>query len=410
MRRILLIAVPGLGDAFLATPLLHSLKRAYPDASIDMLVRDGKAAVEGNPDVSRVLVQPRRPSFFESVSFLARIFRRYDLALSTSTSDRTFINMFFAAPQRVGKIAAIGPKTWWKRKLVRNFVLVDPREHVLSENLRIADLLGIPRHYPARLPFSPNGSVVKASTLPLGISGQSYAVVHMRPGAVVRQWPDEHWQVLIGALRRRGLAVVATGSESASERAYIERILSRAAAAAENLPPVWNLVGRLPFHEVVGVIQGAVVFVGPDTSTTHVAAATGVPTVALFGSTDPVRWGPWPTGLEHDRSPWSNEVLSQTAVNVVLLRTSCHCDPRRQICARRPGEPGSCMSRLLPDAVLVAIDGLLERSGAVAGLEHAARIPAQQELHSGAFQATRGQSCEQIKDKTRGHHSPGELP
>lgn len=367
MRRILLVAVPGIGDAFLATPLVRALKRAYPGASIDMLVRDGKDVVAGNPDLAQVLVQARRPAFADSVRFLAGIFRRYDLAVSTSTTDRAFLNLFFAAPRRVGKIAALGPKSWWKRTLVRNFVLVDADEHVLSENLRIADVLGIERHYLAELPHPPPGSGAKPSSLPFDAAGESYAVLHMRPGAIVRQWPDDYWQVMIQALRARGIAVVATGSDHPSERAYVDSIMSRAAAVG-NLPPVCNLAGQLQFHEVVEVVRRAVVFVGPDTSVTHLAATTGVPTVALFGLTDPVRWGPWPMGLERRGSPWNREALSQTSGNVTLLRSLCRCNPRRQTCEFRPGEPGACMSQLLPDTVLAVIDPILDRRKAIVRL------------------------------------------
>jgi heptosyltransferase-3 len=367
MQRILVIAVPGIGDAFLATPLVRALKRAYPGASIDLVVRDGKAVVEGNPDIARVLVQPRRPSFIDSVRFLFGILRRYDLAVSTSTTDRAFINLLFAAPHRIGKVAAVEAKTWWKRKLVRNFVLVEVDKHVLSENLSIADVLGIERHYVAELPHPPSGASTTDPFLPFDVSAASYAVVHMRPGAIVRQWPDDYWTTLIQGLRRRGIAVVATGSGSPPERAYVENILSHA-VADENWPPVCNLAGKLQFHEIVKIMQGAVVFVGPDTSITHLAAATGVPTVALFGLTDPVRWGPWPMALEHRGSPWSREALMQTAGNVTLLRTSCHCDSRRQTCELRPGEPGACMSELLPDMVLAVIDGILKRRNEVAGL------------------------------------------
>ena len=104
MKRILLIAVPGIGDAFLATPLIGALRRTYPDAAIDVVVRDGEAILEGNPQVSRILVQPRRPPLRQTLSFLARIFRKYDLAISTSTTDRAFIVLFFAAKIRIGKI------------------------------------------------------------------------------------------------------------------------------------------------------------------------------------------------------------------------------------------------------------------------------------------------------------------
>jgi heptosyltransferase-3 len=363
MKRILLIAVPGIGDAFLATPLIGALKRRYPRARIDVLVRGGGAILEGNPDVSRVLVQPRRPSVRDSLRFLAGVFRNYDLAISTSTTDRSFIVLLAASPNRTGKVASMSWKTWWKRRLVRDYVLLDPDAHVLPENLRIADALGIERHYLPTLPHSQQ-SATKASSLPFEPGSRSFAVIHMKPGEVVRQWPEEHWDVLIGSLRKRGVAVVATGGGSPHERSYIEAIVSRASAATSAMP-VCSLAGKLQFHEFAELVRHAALFIGTDTSATHVAAATGIPIVALFGLTDPVRWGPWPKGLECDGSPWMRDGIRQTVGNVTLLRRSCSCNSRRQVCRLAPGMPGACMSRLLPDTVLATVDGILDRIHAV---------------------------------------------
>lgn len=363
VKRILLIAVPGIGDAFLATPLLGSLKRAYPDASIDVLVREGRSIVEHNRDVSRVLVQGRRPRFGDSLRFLASIFRRYDLAISTSTTDRSFVNLFFAAPQRFGKVANERVQTWWKRKLVTGYVPVDHDAHLVSENLRLADALGIEKHYLAALPARPSCEAAGGLT-----SLQTrFAVLHMKPGAALRQWPEENWCLLIEALRQRGLSVIATGSSEPSEIDYVEKILARSSSVPD-LPPVHNMAGVLSFGEVAALISRAAFFVGTDTSTTHLAAATGVPTLALFGPTSVVRWGPWPQGLQHSTSPWSSGKLMQTVGNVTILRAHCHCSSVQQTCFLQPGKPGVCMNELSFEQVLDQVDRI--------------RVPANHVAHS----------------------------
>ena len=362
MERILVIAVPGIGDVILVAPLLRSLRCAWPGARIDLLVRDGRSEGERNPDVSRVLVQPRRPSFADSLRFLASIFRRYDLAISTSTTDRSFINLWFAAPRRIGKIASPGFKTWWKRKIVRAALLVDPDTHVLVENLRLADLLGIERHYPwessqsALAPASRKGAVEQLS--------EPYAVVHLMPGSVLRQWPDEHWRSVIEALRNRGIAVVATGSGDPAEVAYVDKILT-GCSGGEELAPLSSLAGELQFNELAALIQRAVLFIGPDTSVSHMAATTGVPVVALFGPTDVARWGPWPSKWlskpGRDDSPWQRDLLEQTQGNVSILRMACDCGSRTPDCRLTPSTRASCMTRLAPERVLEAVGRLLQR-------------------------------------------------
>src|ERR1700694_1933236 len=87
--RILVVALRRLGDVLLTTPLIRSVKRAFPDASIDALVFAGTEGIlAGNPDLAATWTTPQRPRLGETLSLLRRLGRRYDLALSTQTGDR----------------------------------------------------------------------------------------------------------------------------------------------------------------------------------------------------------------------------------------------------------------------------------------------------------------------------------
>src|SRR5689334_23568595 len=87
--RVLVVILRRLGDVLLTTPLIRSLKRAYPQASIDALVFAGTEGVlAGNPDVDAIITMPQRPSIADTLSLGARLFRHYDLAVSAQTGDR----------------------------------------------------------------------------------------------------------------------------------------------------------------------------------------------------------------------------------------------------------------------------------------------------------------------------------
>src|SRR5436190_18678347 len=87
--RILVVALRRLGDVLLTTPLIRSLKRAYPDAAIDALMfRGTEGILTGNPDVADLITMPERPTAGQSFALLRRLWRRYDLALSTQSGDR----------------------------------------------------------------------------------------------------------------------------------------------------------------------------------------------------------------------------------------------------------------------------------------------------------------------------------
>jgi heptosyltransferase-3 len=80
--RVLVVILRRLGDVLLTTPLIRSVKRAYPQASIDALVFTGTEGIlAGNPDLAEIITVPQRSSFLDTLSLIARLFRRYDLAL-----------------------------------------------------------------------------------------------------------------------------------------------------------------------------------------------------------------------------------------------------------------------------------------------------------------------------------------
>jgi len=70
-QKILVIAGSGIGDILLATPVMRSLRRAYPESIIDVLVPLGRGGVmEGNPDINDVITVCRGQGIRASLAFL----------------------------------------------------------------------------------------------------------------------------------------------------------------------------------------------------------------------------------------------------------------------------------------------------------------------------------------------------
>ena len=101
-RRILLICPQRIGDVLLATPLARSLKRAWPEARLDMLVfRGAEGALQGNPDIEQVITVPRRATLGEKFVQLRSLWRSYDLALSPLPTDRARLYCWIAGRRRM---------------------------------------------------------------------------------------------------------------------------------------------------------------------------------------------------------------------------------------------------------------------------------------------------------------------
>jgi heptosyltransferase-3 len=273
--RVLVVALRRLGDVLLTTPLIRSIKRAYPGAAIEALVFAGTEGIlSGNPDLAGVLTMPERQSPRDACALLWRIWRRYDLALTTQTGDRPTFFAWLGGRQSAGPLDANRLSASLKRLALSRSYTSDRRQHRIVDLLRMTERLGIPASAEV---VCPQGSV-RTGLLP----AQPYAVVHAAPKYRYKQWTPDGWRKLAAALRQRGLPTVAIGA--ATDRAYLDAVWRDAG--------VTRLDGALSWPELTALIGGARVFIGPDTAVTHLAAATGTPTVALYGPTDPRIWGP----------------------------------------------------------------------------------------------------------------------
>ncbi len=350
--RILVVTLRRLGDVLLTTPLVRSLRRAYPGATLDLLVFAGSDRIlEGNADIDRVLTMPERPSLAASARLAAQIWRRYDLAISTQTGDRPTFFAWAAARRRVGAIPAAGEGAWWKRRLLHRAVAVDADNHRVTEVLRLAQALGI---VPVAEVVCPHG-MVPAAMAPRG----RYAVVHVNPLHPYKRWTDAGWRAVAIGLAKRGLAVIVSEGQDPAERAYVDGVFSAM--------DVTRLYGQLEWGALAELIKGAVVFIGPDTSVTHLAAASGAPTIALFGPTDPRLWGPWPATGRAD--PWLAAGTIQRQNNVWVVQNPLPCLPCRQEgCDRHLLSRSQCLDELAPERVLAAVDQALATSAIHGGV------------------------------------------
>jgi len=339
--RVLVVVLRRLGDVLLTTPLIRSLKRAYPRATIDALVFAGTEGVlAGNPDLGAIITLPQRPRLSDTVALSARLFRRYDLAVSAQTGDRPIAFSLIAGRHSVGPVEPEGLASAFKRALLSRSSIRNRSDHRVVDILRLADVIGVAAHRELVCP-PPARS---AQSVP----AQPYAVIHASPMFVYKRWTTDGWRALAAALRDRGLVVAATGA--ASDRDYLETVWRDSR--------VVRLDGKLDWPELTALITTARVYIGPDTAITHLAAATGAPSVALYGPTDPRLWGPWPRG---GLDPlWQASGTIQHRGNVWLVQNPLPCLPcQLEGCERRLDSHSQCLDELTVKQVLAAVDQAL---------------------------------------------------
>jgi heptosyltransferase III len=350
---ILVVITRRIGDVLLTTPMIRSLRLAWPDARIDALVFEGTEGVlANNPDLDRVITVQQHPTFRQHMRLLLSLWRSYDLALSMMPSDRPTFYAAIAGKHRVGLILA-GSKHLWKEWLLSQSVIFDNiNTHTVLMNLRLADLLGIPRCHEVVAAWNTENEASVRNMLPFDPETQDYAVLHVYPMYAYKAWRSEAWVELAEWLDSQGTRVVLTGGKSTDEIAYVRNLLGL-------LPQdTVDVAGKLGFAGVAFLLSKAHAYVGPDTVVTHLAAASGTPTVALFGPSNPVKWGPWPKGYGEDRNPYVMRG-TQRVKNVVLLQGEGDCVPcMEEGCERHIASLSACLQNLPAIKVIDALRAL----------------------------------------------------
>jgi heptosyltransferase-3 len=175
------------------------------------------------------------------------------------------------------------------------------------------------------------------------------------PAAVAyKQWPIAHWRELVAALLQRGVQVVLTGAPSPADRASVDAVKSGFDAER-----VVDAAGALDLNQVGALLRGAAVYIGGDTSITHLAAACDVPVVALYGPIDPRYFGPWPARATLD-VPYVSHALVQRVARIAVLQGTQSCVPcNRAGCADRNDSTSECLETMAPARVVAEVDRVL---------------------------------------------------
>jgi heptosyltransferase-3 len=375
-KKVLFIATRQIGDVLVTTPLIAKARELWPNAEFHFLGYQGKLdMLYGNPDITEIIETSDRPGFGEYLSLFNRLFQRYDLAIVTQPSDRAYLYGLLAAFRRVGvlgghpqgkdgedksKRSRSEKQNAWKKFVCMHTVNVDYfNQHVIAEKLRLLEVFF---RNPADL-FSKPITVTPpdGEALTPGIANalvQPYVVIHPGPLTAYKRWPLAHWQQLITYLVKKDLQVVLSASPAKQDVQLNHDILSLLDDATA--VKVINAAGKLSIPQAGTLLRGAELYIGVDTSITHLAAACNTPTITLFGATPPTNFGPWPNGFIGEQ-PYQLRARSQTVSNVTILQGPGECVPCRKAgCLDRADSNSECLDLLEPAQVITAIEQVIK--------------------------------------------------
>ncbi|MBT8631825.1 glycosyltransferase family 9 protein [Polynucleobacter paneuropaeus] len=376
-KKVLFIATRQIGDVLVTTPLISRARELWPDAEFHFLGYRGKLdMLKGNPDIAEIIETSDRPRLPEYLALFNRLFQRYDLAIVTQPSDRAYLYGLLAAFRRVGVLGGhpqgqtgidntdhkAERQNAWKKAICIHTINVDYfKQHVIVEKLRLLEVF----YKNAQDLFSKQIVVTppKEESLTPVIASQllsPYVVVHPGPLTAYKRWPLSYWQILITWLVSQGWQVVLSASSAKQDLQLNQEMLSLLDESTRQ--KVIDTAGKLSIPQAASLMSGALLYVGVDTSITHLAAACNTKTIALFGPTPPTNFGPWPNGFI-GTEPYVLRARTQTNGYVTILQGPGECVPCRKAgCDDHPNSLSECLDLLEPAQVITAIEQALSKA------------------------------------------------
>ncbi|MBA4740107.1 MAG: glycosyltransferase family 9 protein [Burkholderiales bacterium] len=338
--KILVICTRRVGDVFLATSTIHALRTRYPSAQLDALVFCGtESGLLRNTELDNIISIAERPGLAAHLRFICQYYRRYDVAISLLPGDRPTIYSWLLGKKRYGTIVS-SKQSVWKRWMLHNLVEFDGsgRHTLVMYHDVVASLLGKHKIAP-QIPERLMGGQDHSEDFNSWPFNNRYVVMHLTPKFRYKEWPISRWKELIQTCVKHDIGVILSGQFDELNHEILSQLNF-------NDERVFNLLNRTEIEDLVRLICSAGCYVGTDTAVTHMAAATGSPTIAIFGPSSPLVWGPWPVGHRCDITPWS-QLGSQSAGNVTLIQGSGICVPCLQEgCGRHVNSESDCLLQL----------------------------------------------------------------
>jgi heptosyltransferase-2 len=285
---LLIFAPNWLGDAVMALPAIADLRRALPDARIDVAARPSIAplfAMASGIDEVVTLDSRRDP---EAVSVIRS--RDHSAALLLTNSFQTALTVW-----RAGVPERWGYRTDWRGPLLTRAILPAAGSlHQAAYYQHLVARLGYQNGPPeARLEVRREARLAGADLLRSAGWNEVTPLVAIAPGAAyggAKRWPAERFAALAADLASDGVASVLVGG--AADEAAGAEVLEKGSGGffrpgvGKNPPDPFNLIGRTDLMALAGVLSYCRTLVSNDSGAMHFGAALGLPVTAIFGPTD----------------------------------------------------------------------------------------------------------------------------
>lgn len=345
--RVLIIKTSSLGDVIHTLPALTDAAHAIPGIRFDWVVEEGFAEIPSwHPAVDQVIpvaIRRWRKHLWQTVrsgewkAFKQRLReRQYDLVIDAQGLVKSaWLTRYVKAP--VAGLDRYSAREGWASRFYDRRLSVAVGQHAVE---RVRQLFAMALAYDLPEGIGRYGLDLERLQLP---PAAPYVVFLHGTTWTTKHWPETYWRELAERMGRRRLEVRLPWGNPA-EKARAERI-AQGLNHCQVLPKL-NLAG------VARVLAAAKACVAVDTGLGHLAAALDVPTLSLFGPTNPGLTGAYGRTQIHQASDWPC---------APCLQKKCTYKPSAEDLRRYDlnREWPLCFTRLNPEHVASRLSALL---------------------------------------------------
>ena len=297
--RVLIIKTSSLGDVIHTLPALTDAAHAIPGIRFDWVVEEGFAEIPSwHPAVDQVIpvaIRRWRKNLWQTIksgewkAFKQRVReRKYDLVIDAQGLVKSaWLTRYVKAP--VAGLDRYSAREGWASRFYDRRLSVATGQHAVE---RVRQLFAMALAYDLPEGIGNYGLDLERLQLP---PAAPYVVFLHGTTWATKHWPEAYWRELAERMGRRKLEVRLPWGNPA-EKARAERI-AQGLNNCQVLPKL-NLAG------VARVLAAAKACVAVDTGLGHLAAALDVPTISLFGPTNPGLTGAYGRTQIHQASDW----------------------------------------------------------------------------------------------------------
>ncbi len=323
ISNILVIVQRVNGDVFLANPLITALYKHYQQPKIDLLVNDDTLGVAEtlqyiNKIISFSYKKKQDTGIKQDIAIIKQIYKKYDLAINLTTSDRSVLYAILAAKKSISAVDKEYKKSWWKELLLSDNYLLD-NKHTVINNSKALPILNIENNKIISSASCQESNKIGIANKLAILNIKEFIIFHPSAQYHYKIYPQHLRDELLTMLDSLDIAIIITGSNNNIDLDIKYKL--------PKLVNTYNFMGDTSLGELIVLSELSCCYIGMDTLNMHIAAAQNKPIFAIFGPTDTKIWSPWHNELQQCAE---KDQLVQTYGNITLFQASMPCVP----CAR----------------------------------------------------------------------------